>query len=322
MPKWSYNVTMDTIIYLKMRKRLQRSEQLREPEVFHIRQCKGQWGISEGRQLLFVTIPWNADLQYRCWPEELAAYLQPFFGYSASIETVADRSVTDWIEEKKLKEQWVQSWCYPHYRDYHRIEYAAYLVERAMKYLVARYQATQYQATQYQATQYRSAQYQAAQYSSAKYPDAAAKEQGMQQVHMYVLGYESFVPEVIATFLMKIKTLTFLLPQSLWEECGLEDYREILCEEEGLATGLQMLEEPRAYKGLRLKCLTPALVLDLSGEEKVQPDGSGRDVFWIDMDSQEAKRRKIASGSAETAYFSMKEEWRRLDTVGKNGYNT
>lgn len=251
---------------------------LKELAVFHIRQCKGQCGLGEGTQLLFVTIPWEADLQYRCWPVELAAYLQPFFGYSASVETVVDRSVIGWMEEKKLKKQWEQSWCYPQYRDYHRIEYAAYLVEQAMKCI--------------------------------------------RQVHMYVLGYESFVPEVIAPFLKSIKTLTFLLPQSLWDECELEDYREILCEEEGLAASLRILEEPRAYKGLRLYCLTPALVLDLSGEEKVLPDGSGRDVFLIDMDSQEAKRRKIESGSAETAYFSMKEEWRRLDTVGKNGYNT
>ena len=290
-----------------MGKRSPMGEQLKEPALFHIRQCKGQWGLTEGTQLLCVTIPWEADLQYRCWPVELKAYLQPFFGYSSSIETVVDHSVTGWIKEKKLKEQWEQSWCYPQYRDYHRIEYAAHLVERAMKYLLARYQAKQYQAAQYQ---------------SVKYPYTDAKGQGMQQVHMYVLGYESFVPDVIAPFLNKIKTLTFYLPQSLLEECGLEDYREILCEEEGLAAGLQILEEPRAYKGLRLCCLTPALVLDLSGEEKVQPDSSGRDVFWVDMDSQEAKRRKIAWGSAETAYFSMKEEWRRLDTVGKNGYNT
>lgn len=270
-----------------MAKRSETDRQLKEPAVFHIRQCREKWGIGEGRQLLFVTIPRQADLQYHSWPEELTAYLQPFFGYSASIESVADRSVIRWMEEKKLKEKWEQEWCFPQYKDYHRMEYAAYLLNRAVKGMCA-----------------------------------GAQGQELLQMHLYVLGYESFVPEVIAPYLNQIRALTFLLPRRTWEECGLEEYREMLCEEEGLAAGLRILEEPRGYKGLRLQCFTPALVLDLSGEEKLLPDGSGRDVFWVDMDAQEPKRRKIESVSAETAYFSMKEEWRRLDTAGKNGYNT
>ena len=295
---------MDTIVYLKMEERTKEEGQPRKMPAFHIRQIKGQYGMEEGRQLLLVTIPREIHRQYRNWPAELVAYLFPFLGYSASIETVTDPSVISWLEEKQLKEQWEREWIYPPYLDYYREEYAVYLMDRAVKYLNRA--------------------------NGQMLPD---KVQSMQQMHVYVLGYEHFVPEVIKPYLQCIRTLTFIVPEKTAEAhdgsrqthtggYNLEEYLEVLCEEEGLAASLRTLQMPRGFRGLRLPCVKPALILDLSGEEKVLPENGGQSVSWVDMDAFEHKSYRIKASNAETAYFSMKEEWRSLDTERKNRYNT
>lgn len=267
---------MDTIIYLKMDKR-----QRQELPVFHINLLRSgdcQTLILEGMQILYVTIPWNIEKRYACWPRELPGWLLPFFGYSASIETIYDLNVEKWLEEKGMRDEWEKLWPYPAYREYHRPEYAKALFSKGMEQF------------------------------------------GQKQVHCFVLGYENYMPQILASFFKRIRTLTFIIAG----ECPVElvEYLEELAWEEGLAAKVQELSDKTGYRILRLQCDTPALILDFTGEEKVAPTGAVQSLIWIDMDSLEAKKHKILVKSGETVYFSMKEEWGRLDTVDKNGYNT
>ena len=140
------------------------------------------------------------------------------------------------------------------------------------------------------------------------------------QVHCYVLGYENYMPQILMPFIRRIRTLTFCIAGE--QPAQLTDYLEELAWEEGLAATVRQLEDKAGYRRLRLECATPALVLDFTGEEKVAPAGAFQSLVWIDMDSIEVKKHKILIKSRETTYFSMKEEWGRLDTVSKNGYNT
>lgn len=267
---------MDTIIYLKMDKR-----QRQELPVFHmnlLRSSECQTLILEGMQILYVTIPWDIEKRYACWPKELPGWLLPFFGYSASIETIYDLNVEKWLKEKGMRAEWEKLWPYPVYREYHRAEYAKILFKKGMEQF------------------------------------------GQEQVHCFVLGYENYVPQILASFFKRIRTLTFIVAG----ECPMQltDYLEELAWEEGVAANVQELSDKAGYRKLRLQCDTPALVLDFTGEEKVAPTGAVQSLIWIDMDSLEAKKHKILVKSGETVYFSMKEEWGRLDTVDKNRYNT
>ena len=234
--------------------------------------------IPEGIQILYVTIPWDIEKRYACWPRELLYWLVPFFGYSASIETVYDFSVEKWLKEKGMWADWEKLWPYPTYREYHRPEYAKALFAKGMEQF------------------------------------------GHKQVHCYVLGYESYMPQILTSFFRRIRTLTFIIAGEY--PVQLTDYLEALAWEEGLAASAQQLQDKTGYRRLRLECDTPALVLDFTGEEKVAPASAVQSLIWIDMDSLEAKKHKILVKSRETVYFSMKEEWGRLDTVSKNGYNT
>ncbi len=234
--------------------------------------------IPEDIQILYVTIPWDIQKRYVCWPRELPGWLFPFFGYSASMETVMDQSVEKWLREHDCRADWERFWPYPAYGEYHRLEYAEVLFVKAMEKLAAK------------------------------------------QVHCYVLGYEDFVPQVLAPFLRRIKALTFIIAENIPGK--LTEYLENLAWEEGLAASLQHLEDKTGYRRLRLECHEETVVLDFTGEEKAAPVNASKSIAWIDMDSKEMKKHRILMNSRETVYFSMKEEWGRLDTAGKNGYNT
>jgi hypothetical protein len=140
------------------------------------------------------------------------------------------------------------------------------------------------------------------------------------QASFYVMGYEEFVPQILAPHMKKIRNLTFFVAGKVPEL--LEDYLRELSEEEGLAADLRVTEEGTGYRRLRPECEPQSVILDFSGEERLVPAGGNADTVWIDLGSSEIKKQKILTKSAETAYFSMKEEWGRLDTVSKNGYNT
>lgn len=246
--------------------------------MFHIRQIREGAALWEGMQILYVKVPWEIDRTYACWPRELAGWLLPFFGYSASVETVCDVTVERWLKEKEVQESWEDVWPYPVYREYHQKEYAGHLLAKAMRQLTER------------------------------------------QVHFLVLGYEPFLPEVMTPYVRMMKTLTFVVEGEVQKH--LSDYLEELCNEEGLAADLRVLEDKTEYRRLRLERPGPSVVLDLAGEERIAPVSASKGVFWIDMDSQDKKKHKILVKFSETAYFSMKEEWGRLDTASKNGYNT
>ncbi len=257
---------------------------MQELSVFHISQLQGDYtfhkerAIPEDVQILYVTIPWDIDRTYTCWPRELAGWLVPFFGYSTSVETVCDFHVEQWLKEKGMKADWEKLWPYPAYKEYHRQEYAEVLFCKGMG------------------------------------------QQKDKQINCYVLGYEDYVPKLLEPYLKRIKTLTFIMAGE--QQDHLENYLVQLSEEEGLAANLRLLEDKTGYRRLRPECVAPALVLDFTGEEKVAPAGADSGLIWIDMDSLEGKKHKILVKSRETVYFSMKEEWGRLDTVSKNGYNT
>ena len=228
--------------------------------------------------MLHVTIPWNIDRSYACWPRELARYLIPFFGYSSTVETVCDHSVERWRKEKNCEKQWEAVWAYPAYTDYHRKEFADVLLGKGMERVRER------------------------------------------QADFYVMGYEEFVPKVLAPYYKKMRTLTFFVSGKVpWQ---LEAYLQELSREEGIAADLKVSEDRSGYRNLRPEISEGSVVLDLSGEEKIMSADTAKGGIWIDMDSLESKKRKILTNSAETAYFSMKEEWGRLDTANKNGYNT
>lgn len=285
----SYNDIMDTIIYLKIKRR--QSSPVEEPALFHIRPFK-MWEMPErlgggmdSLKLLHVTLP-EAVKNSPKWPMELSSYLTPFFGYSASITTILHDSVEHLLPETK-KEDWWRYWPYPLYREYQQPEYARFLVGRGVEYL-----------------------------QQEKTPEG--KKEAAQLMHFYILGYKEFVPRILEPYLKQIKTLTFFVAG---KQNGLEEYLEDLYEEEGLAADRRILEE-KELRRLRPQCTGPALVLDLSGEERIVPSGTEGRLAWIDMDSNEAKRRRIQGRYAETAYFSMKVAWGSLDTVDKNRYNT
>lgn len=139
------------------------------------------------------------------------------------------------------------------------------------------------------------------------------------RLRIYVIGYREFVPQILKDYLNRMEMLTFFVRDRAPEH--LETYLDTLCFEEGIAAVLREYPETE-FSGLRPDCGTGAVVIDLSGEEKVIPSDHTKDAVWIDMDSCTAKKKKIQARIPETMYFSMKDSWRSLDTGNKNGYNT
>lgn len=95
------------------------------PPTFHI--CRKFNEMTEDSDLLYVTIPWA-----RLDPWELRDYLVPFYGYSSSIDTVYDRSLSRWLKKRKLQGWWQGNWPYPEYRDFFRQEYAERLLHQGI----------------------------------------------------------------------------------------------------------------------------------------------------------------------------------------------
>lgn len=291
----SYNDTMDTIIYLRMNRKWEQNARQDIFPAFHIHEVKGEPHLIcvEIPRQLAETEPQVPSYRKKSWPARLAAYLYPFVKNSASADTVLDRTVSLWLDSRGLWEWWEQSWPYPEYRDYRRPEYARLLFQKGMEQI------------------------------RAEQENQSGCGKRNRQVQVYVLGYEDYVPELLSPYAARIKSLTFVEKAY---NIRLEEYLELLYEEEGLAASCQLLMEGRPYRTMRLSWQSPAVVLDLTGDERLMPSGNGQGLFWIDMDSQEEKRRRLKAGCSRLTYFSMKEEWRSsslvLDTVPENGYNT
>ncbi len=258
------------------------------PPSFHITPLQGEDLVQKMRgkpdddwesiRLLLVTVPWDIDTCYSCWPAELSRYLIPFFGYSSCVETVCHVTVERWMKEKGGGTRWEDIWPFPEYTDCHRRMYADLLLQKGLERVTAL------------------------------------------RVPFCVFGYEQFVPRILAPHLKKIKKLTFFVVGRVPEL--LEEYLRELSQEEGLVADLRVLEAEIGYRRLRPECEPQSVILDFSGEERLVPAAGTAGIIWIDLDSSEIKKQKIITKSVETAYFSMKEEWGRLDTVGKNRYNT
>lgn len=276
--------TMDTIIYLKMSNRATGSQR-ESPPVFHLRLLK-LWELPEYADRMD-----SLQILYVTLPPEVGqspgwpGRLLPYLVPFFGYSA----SIATVYQEKLLrylpeimKEEWQRSWPYPIYEDYRRVEYAGLLVRKGMAYL------------------------------------QVGKTPGRELIHFYVLGFEAFVPEVLNPYLKYIGKLTCYTADH-----GelLEEYAEALYEAEGLAADCRLCE-PKELRRLRLKCAGPALVLDMTGEEQVVLSACDGRIVWIDLDANQAKRRRIGGKSPETAYFSMKEEWESLDTADKNEYNT
>ena len=256
-----------------------------EIPAFHFRQVKlediglfAKAGL-DYLQILFVTMSEDV-VKSPYWPEQLMGYLPPFLRYSTSIDTVIPESVKRRLVLMQ-KEEWQKRWLYPLYREYHRVEYGHFLMKKAMDFL-------------------------------------CRNEKKQIPLHVYVLGYEEFVPQIIQPYMRRIRGI---ICYTAGRQRALEEYVEVLCEEEGLAADCRLLQGEEMSR-LRLICEKPAVVLDLTGEEKVIPVKVREPLAWIDMDANEGKRAKIEGRFPKTMYFSMKEEWGILDTMDKNGYNT
>lgn len=146
--------------------------------------------------------------------------------------------------------------------------------------------------------------------------------------YVFVLGFEDFVPGLLAPCLRNLKSLCFVVD----EMCGpLESFMEDAYEEYGLAV---TCDAGRGWRPLR--CGFPALVLDLSGEVKSAAAELSAGSVWLDLDAMEGKRRRLENRPG-VRYFSIRKEWERmgrraeegvflnpqiLDTIGKSGYNT
>lgn len=295
----SYNDTMDTIIYLKMNRKQGADTLHGILPAFHIREVRGE------THLIYLEIPVELAESESAWPGRLAAYLYPFVKSSVSADTVLDTSVSNWLGSRGLQKWWEHSWPYPEYQDYRRLEYAQLLLKKAMAQAKAACQKKQGST------------------ENGSIENGGCRKKQNYPVHVYVLGYEEYVPMLLAPYTSEIKTLTFVESRPGMQ---LEEYLETLYEEEGLAASRQMLMKGQSYRTARILWQLPAVVLDLTGEERLIPAGSGQGIFWIDMDSREEKRRRLEARCSSLTYFSMKEEWRSgsfaLDTVPENGYNT
>lgn len=300
---------MDTIIYLKTEETYEDKPEEKVRPFCRIQKIRGAYGIPERDQLLVVTL--HENTRGERWVCELQDYLRAFYGYSVSVESLTAPGFDSWLLQNHYKAVWEKQWQIPPFLGFRRCEYAVFLLEKVAKDLRNRY----------------------------------STEKLRFYLTVIVLGFEGFVPEVLEPYLSWIhellilqrkETLTKTGQQAGTNQAGLkqsgiqqtgsrqtapEAYLIHLAETEGLAVNYRLAESEKSLLCLR-ETERPILVLDLSGEPRFLPEGTGKEVYWIDMDASDEKNHRFSLICPKIQYFSMKEEWRRLDTARKNGYNT
>ena len=291
----SYNGDMDTIIYMEVKRQLNREEKEAVSSLFRLREVKGR------PHLVYVELTEDETIWKISDVRRLALWLAPYLKYSSSIDTVLDSSMQRWLENHGWQSDWERIWPFPEYQEYRNKEYAALLLENALEHI------------------YREHIYQ--EHKSCTNEQFIMQRNGRLQipVHLYVLGYEEFVPEALKACIGRIKSLKFIEKSqertvSRWNVDvyrQLEEYLELLYEEEGMAASKKLLLPGQSFQSLRLECETPAIVLDLSGEDKTAPCGYGKGICWIDMDASDEKQKRLKTRNGGTMYFSMKGEWKR-----------
>lgn len=146
--------------------------------------------------------------------------------------------------------------------------------------------------------------------------------------HFVVLGSAPCVPELLAQYADRMKSLRWIMEEARADACGeeLEDFAEDFYQEQGLAV---TIERVRSFEKFQLTCTEPSNILDFTGKDRVSAGKTAQGSVWLDMCSSEEKCRRFARRGGGIQYVSLREKWRktqkksyRLDTIGKNEYNT
>ncbi|MCM1213608.1 MAG: hypothetical protein NC331_09505 [Lachnospiraceae bacterium] len=147
--------------------------------------------------------------------------------------------------------------------------------------------------------------------------------------HFIVLGEAPCIPELLQQCAGRMKSLRWIVSEA-WGRTHaeeLEGFAEDFYQEQGLAVTIEQAQG--GFEKLRLLCKEPVNILDFTGEDKVSARWATKGSAWLDLGASEEKCRLIAGRSAGIQYVSLREIWRRtqkrtyrLDTAGKNEYNT
>lgn len=146
--------------------------------------------------------------------------------------------------------------------------------------------------------------------------------------HFIVLGSAPCVPGLLVQYADRMKSLRWIVEEAYANAHSeeLEDFAEDFYQEQGLAAAI---ERVRSFGKFQLTCAEASNILDFTGEDRVSAGKMAQGSVWLDMCSSEEKCRRFARRGGGIQYVSLREKWRktqkksyRLDTIGKNEYNT
>lgn len=136
-----------------------------------------------------------------------------------------------------------------------------------------------------------------------------------------ILGFSYCLPEFLWQKGDRMKSICWILQGKRYTE-EVQEIENTFYEEFGLAIDMRIVASKEDYKRVRLESKVPVNVVDFSGEEKIQVVNLAGGSVWLDMSSMEEKRRRIEERNTGISYFSLKKQWKQIDTISKNRYNT
>lgn len=125
--------------------------------------------------------------------------------------------------------------------------------------------------------------------------------------HFVILGTAPCLPMIIEKYAGRMKSLRWIM----WEnDCDseIQEFVEDFYTEYGLA--IMLCLAPAGQKRLQAACVEPSNVLDFSHDARISLTKVAKGSIWLDMTSQEEKRRRVVGGSTGIVYFSLKEKWK------------
>lgn len=138
--------------------------------------------------------------------------------------------------------------------------------------------------------------------------------------HFVVLGNVPCLEAILCELAPRMKTLLWIAPDMTYQE-QLEDFAEEFFQEYGLAINLNFIPDNGTYAQMRIqeqRYTEPVNILDFTGEKYIPffspPEGS----VWIDMASVEEKERRIEARRIKAVYYSLKKQWRSLESSLKS----
>lgn len=146
--------------------------------------------------------------------------------------------------------------------------------------------------------------------------------------HFIVLGSDPCIPKLLSQCADRMKSLRWIMDETYGEAHSeeLEDFAENFYQEQGLAVSLELV---RSLETFQLTCGEPSNIFDFTGKDRISAGEAARGSVWLDMWSSEEKCRRFSQHGERIQYVSLREKWRktqkksyRLDTIGKNEYNT